>query len=85
VADGNLHLFIQPEQDGATHAQSDALVYGPLTQRQGSVSAEHGIGMEKQGWLNRCRSEAEIAFMRTLKQALDPKGILNPGRVIPPA
>jgi len=85
VADGNLHLFIQPEQDGASHAQSDALVYGPLATRQGSVSAEHGIGMEKQGWLNSCRSEAEIALMRTLKQTLDPKGILNPGRVIPPA
>ena len=49
------------------------------------MSAEHGIGMEKQGWLNSCRSEAKIALMRTLKQTLDPKGILNPGRVIPPA
>jgi len=84
LADGNLHLFIQPQDDAATHAASDALIYAPLTSRQGSVSAEHGIGLEKQGWLNRCRTAEELALMRTLKQALDPKGILNPGRVIPP-
>ncbi len=85
VADGNLHLFVQPHDDAATHAQSDALVYAPLTRRHGSVSAEHGIGTEKRGWLSCCRSASEIALMRTLKTALDPKGILNPGRVIPPA
>lgn len=84
LADGNLHLFIQPEDAQATHAQSDALVYGPLAARGGSVSAEHGIGREKQAWLDRCRTPEELALMRTLKQALDPKGILNPGRVIPP-
>jgi len=84
LADGNLHLFIQPQDDTATHAASDALVYAPLTTRQGSVSAEHGIGLEKQGWLDRCRTAEELNLMRTLKQALDPKGILNPGRVIPP-
>jgi FAD/FMN-containing dehydrogenase len=85
VADGNLHLFIQPNDAQATHARSDALVYEPLVARQGSVSAEHGIGMEKQAWLARCRGGAEIALMRSLKQSLDPGGILNPGRVIPPA
>jgi FAD/FMN-containing dehydrogenase len=48
----------------------------------GSISAEHGIGLEKKHWLPVSRSPAEIALMRTLKQALDPKGILNPGRVV---
>ena len=56
-------------------------VYAPLQGLGGAVSAEHGIGLEKKAWLPMSRSPAEIALMRTLKQALDPKGILNPGRV----
>ena len=40
-------------------------------------------GLEKQPWLELCRSPAELALMQTLKQALDPQGILNPGRVLP--
>jgi len=48
----------------------------------GSVSAEHGIGTLKKQWLGHARSEAEIALMRTLKAALDPDHLLNPGKVI---
>jgi FAD/FMN-containing dehydrogenase len=46
------------------------------------VSAEHGIGTAKMRWLPRSRSAADIDLMRTLKRNLDPKNILNPGRVI---
>jgi len=45
------------------------------------VSAEHGIGLEKKGYLSFSRSAAEIDLMRTLKNALDPLGMLNPGKV----
>jgi FAD/FMN-containing dehydrogenase len=48
------------------------------------VSAEHGIGLEKQPWLTLSRSAAELDLMRRLKSALDPQNILNPGRVLPP-
>ena len=82
VADGNLHLFVQPGQAGDLHAASDELVYTPLAKLQGSVSAEHGIGTEKLGWLSHSRSAEEIAMMKLLKRSLDPKGLLNPGRVL---
>ena len=48
----------------------------------GSISAEHGIGQMKRGELLRFKSPLEIALMRKIKAALDPKGILNPGKVL---
>lgn len=82
IGDGNLHLFVVPRQGGKDlHHRSDELVYTPLTQYAGSVSAEHGIGTEKKAWLDICRSETEIVLMKQLKKALDPKGILNPGLI----
>ncbi|MFQ5628011.1 MAG: FAD-binding oxidoreductase [bacterium] len=83
LGDGNLHFMISAGNDDAeTQLKVEEIVYKPLIKLNGSVSAEHGIGLEKKRYLRWCRSEAEIALMRTLKQALDPKGILNPGRVI---
>ena len=49
---------------------------------RGSVSAEHGIGVLKKSWLKYSRTPAELETMRALKRALDPKGILNPGKVL---
>jgi FAD/FMN-containing dehydrogenase len=60
----------------------ERIIYEPLQEVGGAISAEHGIGLEKKAWLPVSRSASEIALMRTLKQAMDPKGILNPGRVI---
>lgn len=82
MADGNLHFFVAPGEDGDHHAASDACVYEPLRQYGGSVSAEHGIGLEKISWLPHSKSAAEIQLMRTLKRSLDPNNILNPGRVL---
>jgi FAD/FMN-containing dehydrogenase len=45
-------------------------------------SAEHGVGTLKRDWLGHSRNEAELALMRLLKRSLDPKGILNPGKVL---
>lgn len=83
IGDGNLHFFITPGfGDESLHPQSDEQIYGPLMEFGGSVSAEHGIGLEKKGWLSRTRSESELALMRQLKRSLDPKNLLNPGKVI---
>jgi FAD/FMN-containing dehydrogenase len=81
MADGNLHLVIAAGDDAATRSRIEDIVYRPLAAIGGSVSAEHGIGLEKRAYLPLSRTAAEISTMRLLKQALDPKGILNPGKV----
>jgi FAD/FMN-containing dehydrogenase len=81
MADGNLHIVIAAGDDAATRAKVEVMVYRPLATIGGSVSAEHGIGLEKRAYLPLSRTPAEISTMRLLKQALDPKGILNPGKV----
>ena len=83
LGDGNLHVIVQvkPQDYMASRPKIEALVYSPLAAFRGSVSAEHGIGLEKKAYLKVSRSETEIALMRTLKAALDPKGILNPGKI----
>jgi FAD/FMN-containing dehydrogenase len=48
----------------------------------GSISAEHGIGQLKRDELLRYKSGVEIELMRTIKQALDPRGVMNPGKII---
>ena len=52
-----------------------------LTQFKGSVSAEHGIGLDKKSYLNLCRTEAEIHVMKSIKTAIDPRGLMNPGKI----
>lgn len=85
IGDGNLHLVSWVT--GLSVAQQpkdemDAIIYGLVREMGGSVSAEHGIGTLKKQWLGHARSEAEIALMRTLKAALDPDHLLNPGKVV---
>jgi FAD/FMN-containing dehydrogenase len=82
IADGNLHFFVRPGKADARKEDCDEDVYGALGQFGGTISAEHGIGFEKRSWLVRTRSNEELALMRSLKQLLDPQGILNPGCVL---
>jgi FAD/FMN-containing dehydrogenase len=83
LGDGNLHVVVQvkPMEYLALRPKVEGLVYRPLKAFNGSVSAEHGIGLEKKPYLDLSRSPEEIALMRTLKTALDPKGLLNPGKI----
>jgi len=82
IADGNLHLFVTPFDQGIHHERCNEIVYGSLDGLGGSISAEHGIGLDKKAWLANTRSEDEINIMRGLKNLLDPTNLLNPGKVV---
>ena len=83
IGDGNLHIMVQVPgySDADVHAV-DRIAYDLVREAGGMISAEHGIGTLKRDWLGHSRSQAELAAMRAIKHALDPAGILNPGKVL---
>jgi FAD/FMN-containing dehydrogenase len=83
LGDGNLHVIVGVG-DGSREARHavEQIVYTALRRRGGTVSAEHGIGLEKRSYLGWSRTTEEVALMRALKRALDPHGILNPGKIL---
>ena len=80
LGDGNLHLIAGGADFRPRHELEEA-VYAPLKARGGSISAEHGIGLQKRAYLGYSRTPEELALMRTLKAALDPQCILNRGKI----
>lgn len=81
MGDGNLHIAIGAGGEGDRHGV-EACVYEPLRPINGSISAEHGIGLEKKPWLDVSRSETERGLMAEIKRLLDPGNILNPGKIM---
>ena len=91
LGDGNLHYNVQcPEGDDALDVPArredevNRIVYDAVGARDGSISAEHGIGRLKLDELSARKSPVALAMMRAIKAALDPADLLNPGRVLPP-
>jgi FAD/FMN-containing dehydrogenase len=91
LGDGNLHFNVQapPDTDAATFLQEheahvNQLVYRLVQRHGGSISAEHGIGGLKAALLPAFKDPTALAIMRAIKRALDPAGLLNPGRVLLP-
>lgn len=88
VGDGNVHFNVsQPidwtaERFYAERAAMAGIVYDVVAEFDGSFSAEHGVGVLKRTTLAHYRSGAEIELMRTIKAALDPRNIMNPGKVL---
>jgi FAD/FMN-containing dehydrogenase len=88
IGDGNVHFNIgQPKSWEGDSFRDEAaslsnIVYDLVSSLQGSISAEHGIGQRKRELLKQYRGEEEIAVMKSIKAALDPGNILNPGKVL---
>ncbi len=82
LGDNNLHFLLTVgSADHDEQGAAMAIIYDELKPYRGSISAEHGIGLEKRPFLGVTRNDSEVALMRSLKKALDPKGLLNPGRI----
>lgn len=84
--DGNVHLNVidvSRKHEAALHSLLYPAVYEFCAKHAGSISAEHGVGLQKRDYLPLSRSQACIAQMRALKKSADPNGILNPYKVLP--
>ena len=89
LGDGNLHYNVQAPSDGDSkaflrdrEAQVNTIVYDSVARFEGSISAEHGVGSLKLDKLEQHKSPVALGMMRAIKQALDPQGVMNPGRVV---
>ena len=86
VGDGNIHVIVSVDPD--TSAQRELVTRTVLELASGhgaSISAEHGIGLDKRPYLSLTRSEDEIRAMWRVKRALDPNDLMNPGKTLPPS
>lgn len=81
LGDGNLHYLVKTD----CAAQVSARLNGLAASMGGSITAEHGVGLDKRAYLPLVAGQAELDAMRRLKMAFDPEGQLNPGRLLPPA
>ncbi|MEA3195236.1 MAG: hypothetical protein QOD26_3569 [Betaproteobacteria bacterium] len=82
VGDGNLHYNIGPEALLARREEVSRIVYQAVDELGGSISAEHGLGQLKRETILAHKPPLELELMRALKRALDPAGLMNPGKVI---
>jgi FAD/FMN-containing dehydrogenase len=86
IGDSNLHVAVWIDRPSEQDLHDiDVIAYALVRRYEGSISAEHGIGTLKREFLDHSRSKVEIDVMRRIKAALDPNGILNPGKVLPTA
>jgi FAD/FMN-containing dehydrogenase len=89
LGDGNLHYNVQAPEGGDAkaflaryQAAINELVYDSVTRHHGSISAEHGLGQLKVDEAAHYKSTVELSLMRAVKHALDPLGLMNPGKVL---
>jgi glycolate oxidase len=87
AADGNLHVHLYREGSGTESKErfeaTARAIYAEAARLGGTVTGEHGVGVTARAFLSLCRPPAFLTAMRAIKAALDPNGILNPGKMIP--
>ncbi len=87
IGDGNLHIDILKPEGMAKEdfikkcKESDKILFSVVSKFNGSISAEHGVGLLKRDYLTYSRSPEEIEIMKGIKKVFDPKGLMNPGKV----
>jgi FAD/FMN-containing dehydrogenase len=82
VGDGNIHYNVGPESMLAERAGVNRIVYDVVAELDGSISAEHGLGQLKREEIRAHKDPLELELMRAIKRALDPDGLMNPGKVL---
>jgi len=89
IGDGNLHVnILKPDELTSDDfmkkcKEVDVEMFAMIKDLNGSVSAEHGVGLVKKNYLDHTRSETEIEYMKQIKSIFDPNNILNPGKLLP--
>jgi FAD/FMN-containing dehydrogenase len=87
IGDGNLHInILKPKEMSSQDFMDkchgvDKKLFALIETLEGSISAEHGVGLVKKDFLHHTRSQEEIEYMKALKKVFDPNGILNPGKI----
>jgi FAD/FMN-containing dehydrogenase len=89
MGDGNIHYnashLDRAQNDSfikANELKINRIVYQVVAELNGSISAEHGLGQLKREEITHYKSEIELDLMRSIKRVLDPKGLMNPGKVL---
>jgi FAD/FMN-containing dehydrogenase len=82
VGDGNIHYNVGPESLVAQRAAVNRIVYDTVAELGGSISAEHGLGQLKREEIRSHKDPLELELMLALKRTLDPKGLMNPGKML---
>ena len=82
VGDGNIHYNVGPSRLMAQRAAVNAIVYAVVDELGGSISAEHGLGQLKREEIRAHKDAVELELMARIKRALDPSGLMNPGKVL---
>jgi len=82
IGDGNIHYNVGDQALLARRAEVNRVVYDAVAALGGSISAEHGLGQLKREEIRHRKDALELELMQALKRAIDPQGLLNPGKVL---